>query len=127
MNKLLLIDGSNLIFRAYFASENQNIKTLDGRPGGAIRTLVSMINKIISEEQPTHMFIALDTKAPTFRHHSYEDYKAGRSKTPDDLNVQFPMAMELYDAMGIKHYGVDGYEADDLIATYAIKDRKSVV
>lgn len=119
MNKLLLIDGSNLIFRAYFASEKQNIKTLDGRAGGAIRTLVSMINKIVSEEQPTHMFIALDTKAPTFRHHSYEDYKAGRSKTPDDLNTQFPMAMELYDAMGIKHYGIDGYEADDLIATYA--------
>ncbi len=121
MNKLLLIDGSNLIFRAYFASEKQNVKTIDGRPGGAIRTLVSMINKIVSEENPTHMFIALDTKAPTFRHHSYEDYKAGRSKTPDDLNVQFPMAMELYDAMGIKHYGVDGYEADDLIATYACK------
>ncbi len=121
MNKLLLIDGSNLIFRAYFASEKQNVKTIDGRPGGAIRTLVSMINKIVSEEKPTHMFIALDTKAPTFRHHSYEDYKAGRSKTPEDLNVQFPMAMELYDAMGIKHYGVDGYEADDLIATYACK------
>ncbi len=66
MNKLLLIDGSNLIFRAYFASEKQNIKTLDGRPGGAIRTLVSMINKIVSEENPTHMFIALDTKAPTY-------------------------------------------------------------
>lgn len=121
MNKLLLIDGSNLIFRAYFASEKQNVKTLDGRPGGAIRTLVSMINKIVVEENPTHIFIALDTKAPTFRHHSYEDYKAGRSKTPDDLNQQFPMAMELYDAMGIKHYGTDGYEADDLIATYATK------
>lgn len=121
MNKLLLIDGSNLIFRAYFASEKQNVKTLDGRPGGAIRTLVSMINKIVNEEKPTHMFIALDTKAPTFRHHSYEDYKAGRSKTPEDLNAQFPMAMELYDAMGIKHYGVDGYEADDLIATYAVQ------
>lgn len=121
MNKLLLIDGSNLIFRAYFASEKQNIKTLDGRPGGAIRTLVSMINKIVSEENPTHMFIALDTKAPTFRHHSYEDYKAGRSKTPEDLNMQFPMAMDLYDAMGIKHYGVDGFEADDLIATYAVR------
>ncbi len=121
MNKLLLIDGSNLIFRAYFASEKQNIKTLDGRPGGAIRTLVSMINKIVTEENPTHMFIALDTKAPTFRHHSYEDYKAGRSKTPEDLNLQFPMAMDLYDAMGIKHYGVDGFEADDLIATYAVR------
>lgn len=119
MNKLLLIDGSNLIFRAYFASEKQNVKTIDGRPGGAIRTLVSMINKIVNDEQPSHIFIALDTKAPTFRHHSYEDYKAGRSKTPEDLNIQFPMAMELYDAMGIKHYGVDGYEADDLIATYA--------
>ncbi len=123
MNKLLLIDGSNLIFRAYFASERQNIKALDGRPAGAIRTLVSMINKIVETEKPTHMFIALDTKAPTFRHHSYEDYKAGRSKTPDDLNAQFPMAMELYDAMGIKHYGIDGYEADDLIATYAVKAR----
>lgn len=124
MNKLLLIDGSNLIFRAYFASEKQNVKTLDGRPGGAIRTLVGMINKIVNDVNPTHMFIALDTKAPTFRHHSYEDYKAGRSKTPEDLNMQFPMAMDLYEAMGIKHYGVDGYEADDLIATYACDAEK---
>lgn len=121
MKKLLLIDGSNLIFRAYFASEKQNIKTLDGRPGGAIKTLVSMINKIINDEKPTHVFIALDTKAPTFRHLKYDEYKAGRSKTPEDLNEQFPMAMELYDQMGITHYGVDGYEADDLIATYACK------
>lgn len=121
MNKLLLIDGSNLIFRAYFASEKQNIKTLDGRPGGAISTLVSMINKIVKAENPSHMFIALDTKAPTFRHHSFEDYKAGRSKTPEDLVAQFPMAEELYKKMGIEHYGIDGYEADDLIASYAIK------
>ncbi len=119
MNKLVLIDGSNLIFRAYFASEKQNIKSLDGRPAGAIRTLVSMINKIVSEEKPTHVFIALDTKVPTFRHEQYEEYKAGRSKTPEDLKQQFAMACELYDSMGIKHYGVDGYEADDVIATYA--------
>lgn len=119
MNKLLLIDGSNLIFRAYFASMKQNIKTLDDRPAGAIKTLIGMINKIVEQERPTHMFIALDTKAPTFRHENYEDYKAGRSATPEDLKTQFPMAQELYDAMGICHYGVDGYEADDLIATYA--------
>ncbi len=119
--KLLLIDGSNLIFRAYFATQGRMVTTLDGRPANAIRTLVTMINKLIEVEEPTHIFVALDTSAPTFRHNSYEDYKAGRKKTPEELKTQFPMAEELYDAMGIKHFGVDGYEADDLIATYAKK------
>lgn len=117
--KLLLIDGSNLIFRAYYASENLNIETLDGRPANAIKLLISMINKIIIEESPTNIFIALDTKSPTFRHENYEEYKAGRQKTPDKLNKQFPMARDLYNSMGIINYGIDGYEADDLIATYA--------
>ncbi len=124
MEKLLLIDGSNLIFRAYYASEKLNIKTLDNRPANAIKTLISMINKIIEVEKPSHVFIAHDMKSPTFRHQMYSEYKAGRSLTPQNLKDQFPMSFDMYDAMEIKHYGVEGYEADDLIATYAKLSKK---
>ncbi|MGL4589041.1 MAG: DNA polymerase I [Mycoplasmatales bacterium] len=119
MKKLLLIDGSNLIFRAYYATEKNNIKTLDGRPANAIQTLVGMLNKLFETEKPDYLFVALDTGKPTFRHEQYEDYKGTRSETPVRLKEQFPMAHELYEEMGIAFGAVDGYEADDLIATYA--------
>lgn len=117
--KLLLIDGSNLIFRAYYATEKQNITMLDNRPANAINTLISMINKLVEEHKPTHMFIALDTGKSTFRHEHYPEYKGKRSETPEKLRAQFPIAKELYDAMGIRHYATESFEADDLIATYA--------
>ncbi len=117
--RLLLIDGSNLIFRAYYATEKLKIKDRDGNPVNAIHTLISMINKIINKTKPTNIYIALDTKEPTFRHILYPEYKGQRSETPDELRQQFPMVKELYTAMGIKYGSMIGYEADDLIATYA--------
>jgi DNA polymerase-1 len=117
--KLLLIDGSNLIFRAYYATEKQNILTPAGVDANAIHTLIGMINKMVTEHKPTHMFIGLDTGSSTFRHKMYEDYKGKRSATPDRLKVQFSLARELYDAMGVRYDATDEYEADDLIATYA--------
>ncbi len=117
--KLLLIDGSNLIFRAYYATEKREIKTPNGEDANAIYTLVTMINKLIVEHKPTHMFIALDTGKSTFRHEKYPMYKGKRSETPERLKSQFPMALELYEAMGIKHYATERFEADDLIASYA--------
>ncbi len=117
--KLLLIDGSNLIFRAYYATEKREILTPDNLHANAIHTLVSMINKMVEEHKPTHMFIALDTGKSTFRHEKYPEYKGKRSETPDRLKEQFPLAKELYDAMGIKHYATERFEADDLIASYA--------
>lgn len=117
--KLLLIDGSNLIFRAYYATEKRDIKTPDGEDANAIYTLITMINKLIVEHKPTHMFIALDTGKSTFRHEKYPEYKGKRSETPDRLKNQFPMAKELYAAMGIENYATERFEADDLIASYA--------
>ncbi|MGL5020859.1 MAG: DNA polymerase I [Mycoplasmatales bacterium] len=117
--KLLLIDGSNLIFRGYYATERQNIVTPAGLDANAIHTLVGMINKMIIEHKPTHIFIGLDTGSSTFRHKMYADYKGKRSATPERLKVQFPMAKELYEAMGIKYDATEEFEADDLIATYA--------
>lgn len=119
MNKLLLIDGSNLIFRAYYATEKREVLTPDGRHANAILTLVNMINKMVEEHKPTHMFIALDTGKATFRHVQYPEYKGKRTAAPDRLKEQFPMAKELYEAMGIKHYATERFEADDLIASYA--------
>jgi DNA polymerase-1 len=117
--KLLLIDGSNLIFRAYYATEKQNILTPAGVDANAIHTLIGMINKMVIEHKPTHMFIGLDTGSSTFRHKMYEDYKGKRSATPDRLKGQFSLARELYDSMGVKYDATDEFEADDLIATYA--------
>lgn len=117
--KLLLIDGSNLIFRAYYATEKREILTPDNLHANAIYTLVSMINKMVEEHKPTHMFIALDTGKSTFRHEQYPEYKGKRTETPDRLKEQFALAKELYDAMGIKHYATERFEADDLIASYA--------
>ncbi len=117
--KLLLIDGSNLIFRAYYATERLNIKNKDGVQVNAIHTLISMLNKLIKDVKPTHIFIALDTGSSTFRHDMYPDYKGKRSETPESLRNQFPLAKELYEAMGIKFGATEKFEADDLIATYA--------
>lgn len=117
--KLLLIDGSNLIFRAYFATEKQKIVDQNGTPVNAISTLISMINKLISEHKPTHIFMALDSGSATFRHDLYSEYKGKRSETPDNLKVQFSIARELYDSMGIIYSDDKKFEADDLIATYA--------
>ncbi len=122
--KLLLIDGSNLIFRAYYATENMNIINPDGIKVNAINTLISMLNKLVNEEKPTHMFIALDTGKSTFRHDMYADYKGKRSETPTDLKNQFPLAKDLYESMGIKFGYTDDFEADDLIATYATIAKK---
>ncbi len=117
--RLLLIDGSNLIFRAYYATEKLTMTNSDGVRVNAIHTLISMLNKLVKDTKPTHVFIALDTGTSTFRHDMYPEYKGKRSETPQDLKDQFPLAKELYEAMGIKFGYTDKFEADDLIATYA--------
>lgn len=117
--KLLLIDGSNLIFRAYYATENNPIKNLDDVPVNAVYTLISMLDKIIKDEKPTHVFIAMDSGKPTFRHKLYEEYKGTRQKAPEKLKVQFPLIKEYFSSLGICYAEDDIYEADDLIATYA--------
>ena len=120
MNKIILIDGNNLVFRSYYATAYSGslMKNSKGFPTNALYALINMLNKIISEENPTHMMIAFD-KGKTFRHLKYKDYKAGRSETPIELKEQFKKSKELVAAMGIKSFEIDNYEADDIIGTFA--------
>lgn len=120
MEKIILVDGNNLLFRSYYATAyNGNfMKNSKNFPTNALFGFTNMINKIILEEKPTHIMVAFD-KGKTFRHDKYDFYKDGRIETPDELKVQFPKAKELLTAMGIKYYEIDNYEADDIIGTFA--------
>ena len=120
MKKIIMIDGNNLMFRSYYATAyNGNfMNNSKGFPTNALFGFTNMIHKIINEEIPEYMIVAFD-KGKTFRHEEYEGYKDGRVETPDELKKQFPKAKELLTAMGIKYYEIDGYEADDIIGTFA--------
>ncbi len=119
MKKLLLIDGSNLIFRAYYATEANPIKNLDGVYVNAVYTLISMIDKLIKDEKPTHVYIAMDSGSETFRHKLYEGYKGTRVSAPEKLKYQFPIIKEYFSSLGVEYGEEVSYEADDLIASYA--------
>ena len=120
MKKIIMIDGNNLMFRSYYATAyNGNfMNNSKGFPTNALFGFTNMINKIINEENPEYVIVAFD-KGKTFRHEEYEGYKDGRIETPDELKKQFPKAKELLTAMGIKYYEIEGYEADDIIGTFA--------
>ena len=120
MEKIILVDGNNLLFRSYYATAyNGNfMKNSKGFPTNALFGFTNMINKIILEEKPTYIIVAFD-KGKTFRHEKYADYKGGRIETPDELKLQFPVAKKLLTAMGITYYECDNYEADDIIGTFA--------
>lgn len=120
MEKIILVDGNNLLFRSYYATAyNGNfMKNSKGFPTNALYGFTNMMNKIIDEEKPTYIMVAFD-KGKTFRHEKYDFYKGGRIETPDELKKQFPIAKEMLEAMGIKYYEIDNYEADDIIGTFA--------
>ena len=117
---MILVDGNNLLFRSYYATAYTGnlMKNSKGFPTNALFGFANMMNKIINEENPTHIMVAFD-KGKTFRHEKYADYKGGRSETPDELKRQFPVAKQLLNAMGITYYEIDNYEADDIIGTFA--------
>lgn len=120
MKKIILVDGNNLLFRSFYATAYQGVimKNSKGFPTNALYGFINMMNKIIKEEDPTYIMVAFD-KGKTFRHDKYDSYKAGRAEMPDELRVQFPKAKEVLDAMGIKHFEIENYEADDIIGTLA--------
>lgn len=120
MEKIILVDGNNLLFRSYYATAyNGNfMKNSKGFPTNALFGFTNMINKIVTEETPVYMIVAFD-KGKTFRHKEYKEYKEGRIDTPEELKKQFPVAQELLNYMGIKYYEIDNYEADDIIGTFA--------
>lgn len=120
MKKVILVDGNNLMFRSYYATAYTGniMKNSKGFPTNALYGFTSMINKIVEEEKPEYMAVAFDI-GKNFRHEKYDHYKEGRRETPEDLKVQMPYARKILEAMGIKHYEVENFEADDIIGTIA--------
>ena len=113
--RLIIIDGNSIINRAFYALPEMNNK--EGLKTNAIYGFTTMLFKIIDTYKPTHISVAFDRKAPTFRHLEFEEYKAGRKKMPDELRVQFDPLKELLDKFNINRLEIDGYEADDIIGT----------
>jgi DNA polymerase-1 len=120
MKKILLIDGNALVHRAYHAMPPLTVKKT-GEPINAVYGFTNMLLKILNDLKPDYYAIAFDRKAPTFRKEMFEDYKANRPPTPDDLVSQLARARELAAAFSIPVYEMDGYEADDVIGTLSKK------
>ncbi len=116
MKKLIAIDGNSLMHRAYWALPSMMTKS--GTPTGAVFGFVGMLLRLAAQE-PTHLLVAFDMHAPTFRHEQYSEYKAGRRETPDDLRAQFPLIKKLLCEMKIAVCEVERFEADDILGTYA--------
>ena len=120
--RVYLIDGTSYIHRAYHAV--RSLSNSKGFPTNAIYVFTRMLIKLLSEQHPEYMAVVLDSKGPTFRHKIYPEYKANRPPIPDDLSVQIPKIKEIIDKLGIKRLELEGYEADDLIATISTECEK---
>ena len=114
---LLLLDGHSLAYRAFYALREVEMSTTTGQPTNAVFGFTSMLINLMRDEQPTHVAVAFDVSRKTFRAEKYADYKAGRSETPEDFRGQVTLIREVLDALQIPYMMVDGYEADDIIAT----------
>ena len=117
--RLLLLDGHSLAYRAFFALPVENFSTTDGQPTNAVYGFTAMLINVLRDEQPTHLAVAFDESAPTFRHEAYADYKAGRAETPTDFRGQVSLVKEVLDALRVPRVSKPGFEADDVIATLA--------
>ena len=117
--RLLLIDGHSMAYRAFYALPVENFKTSTGQPTNAIYGFASMLINLIKEEKPTHIAVAFDVSRKTFRTERFPEYKANRASTPDEFRSQMSHINEMIDSFGIKHFEVEGFEADDIIATLA--------
>ncbi|MFC6697780.1 DNA polymerase I [Nocardioides daphniae] len=115
--RLLLLDGHSLAYRAFFALPEENFSTSTGQPTNAVYGFTSMLINVLRDEEPTHVAVAFDLSRQTFRLEEYSEYKAKRNKTPDGFKSQVPLIQEVLDALHIPHLAVEGYEADDIIAT----------
>lgn len=122
-SKLFLIDSNNIAYRAFYALP-ASITTSTGVITNAVYGFTSMILKVVADFEPDTIVAAFDSKSPTFRHELFTDYKAQRKKMPDELISQIPLIKEVLDAMNISSIEVDGFEADDIIASIASKSKK---
>lgn len=126
MKKLMILDGNSIVNRAFYGIRLLTNK--DGIYTNAIYGFLNILFKYIAEENPTHLCVAFDVHAPTFRHNAYTEYKAQRKGMPDELKQQMPLLKEILYAMNIKMLELAGYEADDIIGTVSkICDENEVV
>ncbi|MBS4026216.1 MAG: DNA polymerase I, partial [Clostridia bacterium] len=114
---LMVIDGSSLVHRAFYANPFMSNKS--GLQTNAIYGFLNMLFKIKDEYNPSHICVAFDRKGPTFRHEEYSDYKGTRDKTPSELSQQFPYIKDALAYLGIKSVDLSKYEADDIAGTLA--------
>lgn len=121
MGKLLLVDGNSIMNRAFYGTQDSFMKNAEGQFTGAVYGFLNIFYKFAQEQQPTHIAVAFDLKEPTFRHKMYDSYKAGRKGMPPELASQMPLIKEILDTMGITRLELAGYEADDIIGTYAAR------
>lgn len=119
MNKLLLIDGHSVAYRAFFALPVEKFSTSTGQHTNAVYGFTSMLLNVLRDEAPTHVAVAFDVSRHSFRTDEYPDYKATRAKSPEEFRGQVKLIKEVLDALNIVHVEKDGFEADDLIATLA--------
>ena len=117
--KLFLIDGNSFCYRAFYAI--RALSNSKGQPTNAIYGFVTMLNKLVKDNSPDMLAVAFDLKGPTFRHKRYEEYKIHRKPMPDDLIGQMPYIKRIVQAYNIPIYELEGFEADDLLATIAVK------
>ncbi len=119
--KLFLLDAMALIYRAHFAFSKNPLINSKGMSTGATLGFTNSLLEILLKEKPSHLAVAFDTNAPTFRHESYVEYKAQRQAQPEDIRIAIPYVKQILDAFNIRRLELDGFEADDIIGTIAKK------
>ena len=119
--RLLLIDGHSMAYRAFFALPAENFTTASGQHTNAIYGFATMLISLLKDEKPTHVAVAFDVSRKTFRTEIFPEYKANRAKTPDEFRSQMSYLNDLVSGFGITQFAVEGFEADDIIATLATR------
>jgi DNA polymerase-1 len=117
--RVLLIDGHSMAYRAFFALPAENFTTASGQHTNAIYGFATMLLSLLTTEKPTHVAVAFDVSRTTFRSEIFPEYKANRAKTPDEFRSQMSYLHQLVESFGISTFEIQGYEADDIIATIA--------
>ncbi|MCB1300830.1 MAG: DNA polymerase I [Tetrasphaera sp.] len=123
MSTLLLLDGHSLAYRAFYALPAENFSTSTGQHTNAVYGFTSMLINVLRDEAPTHLAVAFDKSRQTFRTEEYAEYKAGRSATPSEFAGQVPLLQEVLTALRVPFLEMDGFEADDIIATLTTQAR----
>jgi len=116
-DRLFIIDGMAQIYRAHYAMINNPLTTKDGRHTSVIYGFLNMLFKIIKDEKPDYLAIAMDSKAKTFRHELFDDYKANRPKMPEEIATQIPILKDIINSLGVKQIEMPGFEADDIMGS----------